>query len=239
MNYPISHKLVKVNPDPEDSSFTTHSTTFVSDHIAERVFECLKNVKDARLAETIFEGFRDPKRCAHAGQLFEMAAHRTFQHDFEIRASLLSTDATTKMNDLIIKIKGEPSHFFSLDVRASKGSRNVDPVYLNRYLIPWSKINNSMDAMWISKDTTVFLQMTKQLYHGMHFEGIWVLYKELPYNATKNVCLLFVIPGDVSMVSFHRQKINFPIGTNEEDRRLVESFPQYVYRLNRDRVDMV
>jgi hypothetical protein len=237
MDYPISHKLVKVDPDPENPPFIKHNSGFVSDYIAERVFERMKQVKDARLAETIFEGFRDPNRCANAAKLFEMAAHRTFQHGFEIVPSPLSTDVTKK--PLILKITGEPYHFFSLDVRATKYSRSVNPDYLNRYLIPWSKICNSVDAMWISKDATVFLQMTKQLRHGMNFEGIFVLYKELPYNACQNVCLLFVIPDDECMASFHRQKIHFPIGTNEEDRKLVEGFPQYVYRLSRERFNAV
>jgi hypothetical protein len=239
MDYPISNKLVKVNPDPKDSSFIKHHTTFISNYIAERVLQRMKDVADAKLAETIFEGFRNPKHCSHAAQLFKMAAHRTFQHGFEIEAFLLTTDTTTTNNPLIMKIEGDPHRFFWLDVRACKGSRSVNPIYLNRYLIPWSKISNSVDAMWISEDTTVFIQMTKQLRHGMNFEGIFVLFEELPYNAKKNVCLLFVIPDDRSMESFHCQTINFPIGINDKDRKLVESFPQYVYCLSRQSIDCV
>jgi hypothetical protein len=159
VDYPAStsHRLVKV--EPENDSYTSESYEPVSEFVAGLVFEEIRKHKDAKLSDSIFENFRNPDKCGYAGILFETAAHHTFQqHDYEMKPTSITPDATI----LTIKISGIAHRFFSLDVREEKKySCNVSEKFLNRYFIPWPKTQDSVDALWISMDITVFFQMTK------------------------------------------------------------------------------
>jgi hypothetical protein len=67
----------------------------------------------------------------------------------------------------------------------------------------------------------------------INFQGIMDILQELPANAKKNVRIVFVLPsGDKKTKSFGCKNItHIPQGTPDEMIKLVESFPQCVYRL--------
>jgi hypothetical protein len=132
--------------------------------------------------------------------------------------------------------------FYTLSVQARKGLPNVNDKYFGHYLIPISKTQESVDSVLICEKFTVFFQMTvSPTTHGMKFKGIADILRELPANAKENVRIVFVLPaGDKKMKKFGRQNItHIPQGTADEEIKLLESYPQYVYRLSLKGLDKV
>src|SRR6266540_695562 len=98
-----------------------------------------------------------------------------------------------------------------LSVRASKGSQKVDDKFLNQYLIPLSSTAETVDAVYISRDVTVFFQMTVS--PSLNLKGITELTNELPAFAKKRICIVFVVPDhDPTCKPYKCQKIVIPLG---------------------------
>src|SRR6266545_221510 len=117
-----------------------------------------------------------------------------------------------------------------LSVRASKGSQKVGDKFLNQYLIPLSSTAETVDAVYISGDVTVFFQMTVSPSHSLNLKGITELTNELPAFAKKRICIVFVVPDhDTTCKPYKRQKIVIPLGVPKNVSDSVVAFKQYIY----------
>jgi hypothetical protein len=75
--------------------------------------------------------------------------------------------------------------FYTLSVRARKGSPNVNDKYFGHYLIPISKTQESVYSVLISENFTAFFQMTvPPTRDGIKFKGIADILRELPAKCT-------------------------------------------------------
>jgi hypothetical protein len=228
-----SHRLVKIEPIPDTDWVETH-TDLISDYISRRVFERVELYQTITLSESISGLLLDPDARGHAGRLFEQAAH----HEFMKGATFKPSRQTKKGPSLTITIsEADPKvvhYFYTLSVRAGKGSPNVDVKYFGQYLIPISKTQQSIDALLICRKFTILFQMTvSPKKHGIKFQGIADVLKDLPANAKRDVRIVFVLPAGDKEKDFGRQDItHIPQGASREQIALFESFPQYVYRLS-------
>lgn len=230
-NLEAGHTLIKIEPIP-DTNWVKSCSELLSSFIFGLVFERVR--LHQRLSEVIFGLLLNPQADArgHAGRLFEPAAHRAFEKGMRIEATAITPNAP----DLVFNIhKADPQvarQFYTLSVRVAPRSQKVHPMYFGQYLLPISKTQESIDAMVITMYFTVFLQMTVTTRHGIKLNGVLDLLKELPATAKKNLRILFVLPlDDEETRSFGRQRIISPQGALDEDIAVVESIPQYVYRL--------
>ena len=230
-----THKLVKIEPVP-DTNWEQSHTELISDYVSQLVFERVKGYQT--LSEAISGLFLNPDSRTHAGRLFEQAAHRAFENGMKIKPIGITTTAPTltivihKVNETYPEVV---RYFYTLSVRAFKGSPDVNDKYFGHYLIPISKTQGSVDSVLISQNFTVLFRMTvSPRKHGIKFQGIVDILKDLPANAKKDVRIVFVLPtGDKEIKSVGRMNItHIPQGTPAEEIRLVESYPQYVYRLS-------
>jgi hypothetical protein len=226
-----SHKLVKIEPIPETNWRKTH-VELISAYISELVLERVRTYQAIKLSENISGLLLNQDSRGYAGKLFEQAVHRAFEKGMKIQPSGITekksfTVHISEANPAVVR------HFYTLSIRASKGSPNVDDKYFDQYLIPVSKTQESVDSLVITRKRTVFFQMTvKPGQHGMKIQGILNILNELPANAKRNIAIVFVLPsGDQETRKFGLQKVtNIPPGTSAGMIELVEKFPQYTYR---------
>jgi len=226
-----SHHLVKMEPIP-DTHWKKSRSELKSSFISELVFKqvCLHQM--TKLSEDISGLLLNPDSRGHAGRLFEPAAHRAFEKGMRIEPNAITPNAPPLVLDIHKADPNIPRRFYTLSVRAAPRSKTAHTKYFGQYLIPISKIQDSVDAVVIYKYFTVFLQITVTAKHGIKLDGILDLLKELPANAKKELFIVFVLPSDDKETrSFGRQKIITRQGASAKDIALVSSIPQYVYRL--------
>lgn len=187
-----SNKLVKIEP-PENTNYRVASTAILSSFIARRVFDRMLQYRPIKASDSIMNLLSDTARRGYGGTLFEQAVHYKFHSGFRIRPRPLTENALDLEID-ILKFENEAGGYFhTLAASARKSSRAVHHKYLHRYLIPISKTQESVDAVWIS---TVIFKMTVNGNHGAKLHGITELLKELPSDTRENVCIVFVVPKD-------------------------------------------
>ncbi len=226
-----SHNLIKIEPIP-DTNWKESCSELKSPFISGLVFEQIRLHQTIRLSEDISGLLLNPDARGHAGRLFEPAAHRAFEKGMRIKPTAITPNAPLLVLDIHKANPQVARQFYMLSVRAAPRSQNADATYFGQYLLPISKTQESVDAVVITKDFTVFLQMTVTTRHGIKLNGILDLLKELPANAKKNLRIVFVLPSDDKETqSFGRQKIISPQGASVKDVAQVNSIPQYVYRL--------
>ena len=111
-------------------------------------------------------------------------------------------------------------------VRKEANSPHVAMKFLNQYLIPLSPTAEAIDSVYISKDVTVLFQITVSASHDLKLKGITELIARLPYQATRRICIVFVVPDHkTTLRPYKRQKIVLPVGMSDSD---VKGYHQYV-----------
>jgi hypothetical protein len=159
-----------------------------------------------------------------------MGVHRAFREGITFEA-LAMDDKVPALSLQINKAKGEAhGYFHTLSVRAGPGSCKVAEDVLHQYLIPLSSTAETIDAVYISENVTVLIQITISEPHDLNLKGILELIDELPYNAKRRICILFVVPQHETTTSnYKRQAIVFPPGTTKDVVTRVVGYNQYVY----------
>jgi hypothetical protein len=214
-----SNKLVRMEP-VDNTNWRATSTELSSNYIAERVLNQILLYKTINASQLIKNLLSAPESRGYGGILFEQAVHRRFRAGFQFSPSKLMPTAPNLQIDIIKCDHEAEGYFHSLSVRAAKGSRAVHSKYLKRYLVPISKTKESVDAVWLAKDSTAFFQATVNPNHELKGNGITELLNELPNDAKKH---------DERTKNFKKQKISFPAGTPQAQISEVQSYPQYVY----------
>jgi len=127
-------------------------------------------------------------------------------------------------------------YFHKLSVRAEPGSRNVGDRFLNQYLIPLSSTAEAIDATCIFKDVTVLFQIAVSPSHPLNLKGITELIDELPHNAKKRICTVFIVPDhDTTCRPYKRQEITIPLGVPKSVSDPVVAYNQYIYYFPMDK----
>jgi hypothetical protein len=139
--------------------------------------------------------------------------------------------------------KNEKSRHYSLSIQEKSGSRNVHPDFLDLYMTPTSKIAPSIDALFISsKNITYLFQMTVSHHHPINFRGLDMVFKQLPATARKDVRFVFIIPAkgpDGKAYEGIRtvQSIDIPQNPNADRVKQFKQLPQYVCRLDINKIE--
>jgi len=227
-----SHTLVRIEPI-DGTNWTSTRTELLSDFISRRVFEWIRLYEAVKISELIMGLLRNPDARGYGGKFFQQAVHRKFRAGFSFQPTPLTENASNLSIDILKVDEEADGYFYTLSVRAKSRSRDVHAQYLRRYLIPVSKTQESVDAVWLSVHSTAFLQITVSPDHPLKLLGITALTDELPANVKKNIYIVYVVPyGDKSTEHFKQQKIISPAGMDSNIVKEVEKYPQYVYYLD-------
>ncbi|KIL54248.1 hypothetical protein M378DRAFT_19091 [Amanita muscaria Koide BX008] len=168
-NPKTSHCLVRV--EPVDTEWLMTHTEIKSNHIAELIFERIRILTKARFLEKLMEYLNDPNAHSPAGILFEQAAHYSIRKGLTLTIAPLPSGTILDVSIPGIPVeKNEKSRYYSLSIREKSGSRNIHPDFLDLYMTPKSKIEPSIDALFISsKYITYLFQMTVSPHHPINF----------------------------------------------------------------------
>jgi len=212
--------------------------------IAERVFERIRIVMQAQLSKKLTEYLDDPDTHDIASSLF--AAH------FSIRKGLtLSMTRLPSGPKLDIYIPGTPvakkekSRYYSLSIRANSRSQAVHSDFLDLYMTPKSKIEPSIDALFISSEYITYLfQMTVSRHHPINFQGLDTVFRALPAKAQKDVRFVFIIPAKGPSGEEYQgiqtvQSIDTPQNAKADKVEKFKQLPQYVCRLDTNKIGWV
>jgi hypothetical protein len=193
-----------------------------------------------KIRDSIDSLLRNPNARSWGGKLFERAVHRAFREGIELEPEAMDDDAPP-LRIQIKKVESEAGGYFHmLSVRASPGSRNVGEEFLNQYLIPLSSTAETIDSVNILKDVTVLFQMTVSPFHSLNLKGITELTNELPANAKKRICIVFVVPDyETTRKPYKRQNIVIPDGVPKHVSDPVVAYKQYVYYFPMDKLRLV
>ncbi|KIM85700.1 hypothetical protein PILCRDRAFT_341997 [Piloderma croceum F 1598] len=103
---------------------------------------------------------RTPLAHGWGGNLFEKAIHHRFRAGITLHPKGMDDDSPT-LDIKIDPVKSEADgYFYTLSVRKEAKSRKVAITFLHQYLIPLSSTVKTIDSVYISKDVTVFFQIT-------------------------------------------------------------------------------
>jgi hypothetical protein len=80
-------------------------------------------------------------------------------------------------------------YFSPLSIRACKFSDAVGAEHYHRYMIPFKKTQESIDAVLLTKDTTVLFQITVSPTHRLNLHEIIGIRNQLPANAQRTYAL--------------------------------------------------
>jgi len=190
-----------------------------------------------KIRDSVESLLRKPTACGWGGQLFEIAVHRVLRNAYTFEPKSMDPRAPR----LCVKIKKTNleagGYFHKLSVRAEPGFRNVGDRFLNQYLIPLSSTAETIDAVCILKDVTVLFQITVSTSHPLNLKGITELIDELPYNAKKRICIVFIVPDHVTTCRpYKRQNIDVPLGVPTSVSNPVVAYNQYVYYFPMDQL---
>ncbi|KAM6503866.1 hypothetical protein JOM56_000809 [Amanita muscaria] len=243
-NPKTSHRLVRV--EPVDTEWLMTRTEIKSNHIAELIFERIRILTKARFLEKLMEYLNDPTAHSPAGVLFEQAAHYSIRKGLTLTIAPLPSGTTLDVSIPGIPVeKNEKSRYYSLSIREKSGSRNVHPDFLDLYMTPKSKIEPSIDALFISsKCITYLFQMTVSPRHPINFRGLDTVFKHLPATAQKDVRFVFIIPAKGPSGEEYEgirtvQSIDTPQNADADRVKKFKQLPQYVCRLDMDKIGWV
>ena len=239
-----SHHLVRV--EPVDTEWLTTRTEIKSNLIAELVFERIRILTKARFLDKLMEYLGDPNTHGLAGILFEQATHYSIRKGLTLTIARLPSGGTLDVSIPGIPVeKSEKSRYYSLSIRETKGSRKVHPDFLDLYMTPKSKIEPSIDALFISSENITYLfQMTVSPRHPINFGGLDTVFNQLPATAQDDVRIVFIIPakgpsGEVYEGIRTVQRIDAPPKANADTVEKYKQFPQYVCRLDMNKIGWV
>ena len=220
-----SHVLVRI--EPTDDKWGDPVTNLLSDFVAELVFKRIRLYYHTTICQSLDNLLRYPNTRGWAGKLFEQAVHRRFRRGIKFSPQVMGSSSAA-LDIQIDEVNDEAEcYFHTLAVRTTARSRKVAVNFLNQYLIPLSSTAETIDSVYISRDVTVFFQITVSPSHDLNLKGITELTDELPHDAKKRVCIVFVLPDRVTTVRpYKRQKIVSPAGVLNS---VAEGYPQYVF----------
>jgi hypothetical protein len=239
-----SHRLVRV--EPVDEKWLTTRTEIKSNHIAELVFERIRVLTKTRFSDRLMEYLADPNAHGPAGILFEQAAHYSIRKGITLTIASLPSGTTLDVSIPGIPVeKNEKSRYYFLSIREKSGSQKVHPDFLDLYMTPKSKIEPSIDALFISsKNITYLFQMTVSSRHPINFRGLDMVFNRLPAAARKDVRFVFIIPAKGPSGEEYEgirtvQSIDTPQKAKKETVERFQQFPQYVCRLDMNKIGWV
>jgi hypothetical protein len=223
-----SHVLVRT--EPTDAQWGNPHTELLSEYVASLVYDRINLHHSMTIRNSIDCLLRTPKARGWGGNLFERAIHRRFRAGITLHPNGMDDDSPT----LDIEIKPVESeaggYFHTLSVRKEARSRKVAITFLNQYLIPLSSTAETIDSVYISKDVTVLFQITVSPSHDLNLKGITELTDELPFEAKKRICIVFVVPDhETTTKSYKRQMIVVPAGMPTDMVSKVVEYHQYVH----------
>jgi hypothetical protein len=222
-----SHILVRI--EPTDAQWGNPHTELLSEYVASLVYDRI-NLHSMTIRNSIDCLLRTPKARGWGGNLFEKAIHRRFRAGITLHPDAMDDDAPT-LDIEINPVESEAGGYFhTLSVRKEARSRKVAITFLNQYLIPLSSTAETIDSVYISQDITVLFQITVSPSHDLNLKGITELTDELPFEAKKRVCIVFVVPDhETTTSSYKRQKIVAPAGMSKDIVGKVVKYHQYVH----------
>jgi len=173
---------------------------------------------------------RTPKAHGWGENLFEKVIHRRFHTGITLHPNGMDDDSPT-LDIKINPVKSEAGDYFhTLSIRKEARSHKVAITFLNQYLIPLLSTAETIDSVYISKDLTVLFQITVSLSHDLNLKGITELTDELPFEAKKRICIVFVVPDhETTMKPYKRQTIVALAGMPEDIVSKVVEYHQYVH----------
>jgi hypothetical protein len=225
--------------EPVDTNWLETRTQIKTNYIAELVFKRFRELTEARVSDKVMEYLADPNGHTPAGILFEQDAHFSIRKGLTLSMTPLSSGAQLDVSIPAAK-ESEKCRYYSLSIREKRGSRNVHPDFLDLYMTPMSKIEPSVDAVFISSEYITYLfQMTVSQRHLIDYRGLDSVFKQLPARAQKDVRFVFVTPvKDPSGGAFRGirtvQSIDTPQNADSDIVKRFEELPQYVCRLDTD-----
>ncbi|KAI0296510.1 hypothetical protein B0F90DRAFT_1745842 [Multifurca ochricompacta] len=239
-----SYRLVRV--EPVDTEWLTTRTEIKSNYVAELIFERLRILTKARFSNKLMEYLANPDAHGPAGILFEQAAHYSIRKGLTLTMTPLPSGTT--LDVLIPSIpadKNEISRFYSLSLQTRSGSRNVHPDYINLYMTPKSKIEASLDSLFISSTYVTYLfQVTVSRCHPISFHGLNTVFNKLPARARKEVRFVFIIPAKGPSGEDYEgiqtvQNIEAARNADADTVKRFKQLPQYVCRLDMNKIGWV
>ena len=240
-NSNASHRLVRV--EPINTKWRKTRIEIKSNYIAELIFERLRLHASARFSDKLMEYLANPIAQSPAGVLFEQAAHYSIRKGLTLTMTSLPSGTTLDLFIPGIPVeKNEKSRYYSLSIREKSGSQAVHPDFLNLYMTPKSKIEPSIDALFISSEYITYLfQITVSRRHPINFQGLDMVFKHLPAKAQKDVRFVFIIPakGPSREECQGIQTVQSIDTPQNADVRKVEKFkglPQYVCQLDIEKI---
>ena len=239
-----SHRLVRV--EPVDTKWFMTRREIKSNYVAELVFERIRILTKARFPDKLMEYLADPNTHGPAGVLFEQAAHYSIRKGLELAITPLPSGTTLDVSISGIPVeKNEKSRYHSLSIWEKSGSQNVHPSFLDLYMTPKSKIEPSIDALFISsKNITYLFQMTVCPRHPINFRGLDTVFNQLPAKAQEDVRIVFIIPANGPSREEYEgirtvQNIDHPWDANVDRVKKFKQLPQYVCQLDMKKIRWV
>lgn len=223
-----SHVLVRI--EPTDAQWGNPHTELLSEYVTSLVYDRINLHHTMTIRNSIDCLLRTPEARGWGGSLFEMAIHRRFRAGIRLHPNGMDDNSPT-LDIEINPVESEAGGYFhTLSVRKEARSRKVAITFLNQYLIPLSSTAEAIDSVYISKDVTVLFKITVTPSHDLNLKGITELTDELPFEAKKRICIVFVVPDhETTMKPYKRQMIVAPAGTPEDIVSKVVEYHQYVH----------
>ena len=224
----MSRALVRM--EPTDNTWKDQITDLLSTHVAELMYERISLQNTISIRDSIDFLLRTPDARSWGGKMFELGVHRVFRKGIKFEPRPMDDDAPPLTVEIKTAERESSGYFHTLSVRARPGPRKVGDKFLNHYLVPLSSTQETVDAVYISDDVTVFFQMTVSPSHNLNLEGITELTNELPAAAKKRICIVFIVPDhEITVKNYQRQTIVCPIEVDQDAVETVVGYKQYVY----------
>lgn len=226
-----SHALVRI--EPTNDIWGNPATALLSQYVAELVLDRVELYNAVTIWSMINTLLPHSNARGWAGSLFESAVHRKFRAGISFSPQGLDGDCPPLSIDIKATDHETDGYFYTLSIRKEARSRKVHGDFLRQYLIPLSSTAKAIDSVYISDSVTVLFQITVSPDHDLLLHGITELIDELPANAKKRICIVFVVPDhNTTLKPYRRQRIVQPAGTQGTKTdvvRTVENYKQYVH----------
>jgi len=196
--------------------------------------------------DTLMEYLGHPNAHGPAGILFEQAAHYSIRKGLTLTMAPLPSGTTLDVSIPSIPVdKNEKSRYYSLSIRAKSRSQAVHSDFLDLYMTPKSKIEPSIDALFISSEYITYLfQMTVSHRHPINFQVLDTVFKHLPAKAQKDVRFVFIVPAKGPSGEDYQgiqtvQSVDTPQNADIHKVEKFKGLPQYVCRLDMNKIGWV
>lgn len=220
--------LVRV--EPIDTYWKVTHTVLMSDHIAQLVFDRIRLLATVQLSDSLTRCLADPDSRGKASALYKQGAHWIFRQGGTFKLQALTKKRKSKTITLSPTGDTMLRFYYTLNIHEAPNSQSVHPTFLDLYMTPVAKTEESIDSLWISHQHVTFLfQMTVSDRHSVKFRGLDAVFSRLPAKAKREVCIVFVKPTeDGSQNRFKEQSIDISQYADADKVTQFEHFPQYI-----------